>query len=305
MWINDADALKSHAIFFFSKIYTLDDTTFTPYGLSGLFPSLNPNEISEFAKPVSNMEIFKAISDMNLLKAPGIDGLNAGFYCNHWKTVGHFVCALVKDVFEGKGVPHEINRTLLVLILKKENPDSLKLHRPISLCTVMYKTVTKLIANWLKGLLPNLIGPTQTSFIPRRNIMDNVVIVQEVIQSIKRKSERVRFMIVKVDLKKEYDMLCWDFINDTLLDAGLPATMVKIIMDCIISPFMQILWNGETTSEFYPSRGIQQGDPISPYIFVLCIERLAQGINAKVNSGNWKTIARQIRNPSLAFVFCR
>ena len=143
--------------------------------------------------------------------------------------MGHFVCALVKDVFEGKGVPHEINRTLLVLILKKENPDSLKLHPPISLCTVMYETVTKLIANWLKGLLPNLIGLAQTSFIPGRNITDNIAIAQEVIHSMKRKIGRVGFMIVKVDLEKAYDMLRWDFINDTLLDVGFPNTMVKII----------------------------------------------------------------------------
>ena len=85
-------------------------------------------------------------------------------------------------------------------------------------------------------------------------------------------------------------MLKWEFIRDTLRDAGFPTTLTNLIMEYISSMSMQILWNGEPTDVFSPSRGIRQGDPLSPYIFVLCVERLAHGIEMAVRTGKWKPI---------------
>ena len=78
-------------------------------------------------------------------------------------------------------------------------------------------------------------------------------------------------MAIKVDLEKAYDMLKWEFIRDTLRDARFSIDFTNLIMECISSTSMQILWDGELTSEFSPSRGIRQGDLLSPYIFVLCV----------------------------------
>ena len=111
-----------------------------------------------------DQEIAKAFNDMGPFKALGVDGLNAAFYQRHWNVVGTFVCNLVKSVFNEAPIPLDINRTLLVLIPKKDNSDSLRLYRSISLCTVVYKSITKVITNRLKLLLPDLIGPAQTSF---------------------------------------------------------------------------------------------------------------------------------------------
>ncbi|KAL9412228.1 hypothetical protein AB3S75_045787 [Citrus x aurantiifolia] len=89
-------------------------------------------------------------------------------------------------------------------------------------------------------------------------------------------------MAIKVDLEKAYDRLSWEFIKETLEFVGLPTNFIRIIMECITSGSMQILWNGKLTESFKTSRGIRQGDPISPYIFVLCIERLSHIINREV-----------------------
>lgn len=93
-------------------------------------------------------------------------------------------------------------------------------------------------------------------------------------------------MAIKVDLEKAYDRVRWEFIHDSLIDAHLPQNLIDIIMRCTSSPHMQVLWNGSLTEEFVPSRGIRQGDPLSPYLFVLGMERLGHSILQAVVSGS-------------------
>ena len=112
------------------------------------------------------------------------------------------LCSFIKNIFNFNHIRAEINRTLLVLIPKVDNPISLKIFRPISLCTIPYKTVTKIIANMLQALLPDLIGPQQTSFVPGQYIIKNIVITQKVIHTMKKNVRGKRMMAIKVDLKR-------------------------------------------------------------------------------------------------------
>lgn len=113
----------------------------------------------------------------------------------------------MKDVFQDKCIPKDLNSTLLALVPKIENLSSLKLYRPISFYNVAYKTITKIIANRLQSVLPQLISPHQTSFVPGHYIMENIVIAQEVIHSMRKKTSAKGFMAIKVDLEKAYDHL--------------------------------------------------------------------------------------------------
>ena len=155
------------------------------------------------------------VFSMKPLKTLSTNGLHAIFYQSQWNIVGPSFCKFIDDIFITGKVPQEINTTLLILIPKVEHPTSLKMFRPISLCTIAYKTVTKIIANRLQALLPDLIGPNQTSFVHGRHIVDNIVVAQEVVHSMHRKTGKKGFMAIKVDLEKAYDQLNWDFIFDT------------------------------------------------------------------------------------------
>ena len=190
-----------------------------------------------------------------------------------------------------------------ILIPKVDHPENLSQFRPISLCNVRYKLITKVVANRLKCFMPKLIGPMQSSFVPGRHITDNIIIAQEAFFSMNRKKGKVGWMAIKVDLEKEYDRLNWGFIEDTLKDVGIPIKMLSVIMRCISSSSMRLLWNGQPTEEFVPSRGIRQGDPLSPYIFVLCMERLAHLISTKVQNGEWKPLTVAKKAPKLSHLF--
>lgn len=168
--------------------------------------------------------------------------------------------------------------------------------RPISLCNVLFKMIiTKSMVMRLKRVMPKLIGPAQSSFIPGRLSVDNIVIVQEAIHSMRRKMGRKGWMLLKLDLEKAYDRIRWDFLEDTLNAANLPEDWVRWIMrwimQCVTGPSMTLLWNGEKIEPFTPSRGLRQGDPLSPYLFVLCLERLCHHIDTSVGAGEWKPIS--------------
>ena len=140
------------------------------------------------------------------------------------------------------------------------------------------QTVTKIIVNRLQALFLDLIDIHQTSFVLGRCITENIIIAQEVVHSMRRKMGKKGLMAIKIDLEKAYDRLNWIFIHETLMKLSFPFYLVYLIMECITSNSMNILWNGELTGDFSPSRGVWHGDLLSPYIFVLCIERLSHGI---------------------------
>lgn len=154
----------------------------------------------------------------------------------------------------------------------------------------------------LKKLMPELIGPAQASFIPGRLSTDNIVVVQEAVHSMRRKQGRKGWMLLKLDLEKAYDRIRWDFLEDTLYAAKLPQVWIRWIMECVKNPGMSLLWNGERTEAFKPQRGLRQGDPLSPYLFVLCMERLCHQIEFSLANKEWKPIRLSRGGPALSHI---
>ena len=183
---------------------------------------------------------------------------------------------IVKKVFVERKVPEFLNRTHIALIPKIQGPETLGNNRPISLCNTIYKVVTKIIFARLRPHLEKIISPLQTAFVPGRKDIDNAIIVQEIIHTLSKKKRKVGYMALKIDLEKAYDKLEWSFIRDMLIRANLPTNLIDIIMSCVSTVSTSILVNGEALDPIYPSRGIRQGDPLSPYLFILCMDYLGQ-----------------------------
>ncbi|QHO46030.1 LINE-1 retrotransposable element ORF2 protein [Arachis hypogaea] len=288
-WLTESNDLKNWIVSFYANLYC-DYYDNVPFIISNAFPELSVADSERIGRMVSPLEIKEVVFAMGSLKAPGRDGIQAVFYQQHWQKVGVYLYNLVQNIFKNPTLVSDINETLLVLIPKIEPVSSLKHMRTINLCNVSYKVVTKILAKRLQTLMAKLVRPTQTSFVPGRHSSDNIIITQEVIHSIRNKKGGKGWMAIKIDLEKVYDRLKWSFINDTLMDIGFPSHITNLIYGCISSARMRVLWNGDELEEFTPSRGIRQGDPISPYLFVLCIEHLSQLIDAAVEHGFWKPI---------------
>ncbi|XP_031096925.1 uncharacterized protein LOC116001176 [Ipomoea triloba] len=267
---------------------------------SGGFPTLLQPQWDDFNKAITITEVHKALTDMAPFKAPGPDGFHAAFYQRMWSIVGESVFKLVKEAFDSGSLPPGLNDTLLVLIPKVKSPETVRQFKPISLCNVSYKIITKTITNRLKGILPSLVGPYQSSVVQGHQISDNILIYQEIMPTMRSKKGQTGFMAIKLDFEKAYNRLSWDFIRSTLAKIGFGEAWITLIMHCIQTPRMALIWNGEIIPQFTPSRGIRQGDAMSPAIFVLCMERLSQMITRSVSAGLWKGIRLSSSSPPLS-----
>lgn len=155
-------------------------------------------------------EVKQALFQFSGDKAPRLDGYPAGFYQKCWHIIGDEVLDALEAARNAGNFPKEINNTFLALIPKKENPSKWEEFKPISLCNMTYKLLSKIMANRLKKLLPVIISKEQTRFVPNRSILDGIIIVQEAIHSIQ--NQRQPNMLIKLDIKKAYDKVDWYFI---------------------------------------------------------------------------------------------
>jgi hypothetical protein len=230
----------------------------------------------DLLKTFNMVEVDVALQQMHPLKSPGPDGMSACFYQTAWPTVRHEVGSAVLDFLNGGSFEATINATYIALIPKIKNPSRITEYRPISLCNVIYKLIAKVLANRLKKVLPHIISANQSAFVPGRLITDNVLVAFEALQTMDvRMKGKAGYMALKLDMSKAYDRVEWDFLEAVMLKIGFASRWVEILMVCIRTVSYSILINGQPHGQIVPTRGIRQGDPLSPYLFILCAEGLS------------------------------
>ncbi|GKC82014.1 RNA-directed DNA polymerase, eukaryota, reverse transcriptase zinc-binding domain protein [Tanacetum coccineum] len=234
-------------------------------------------------------EVKEAVWACSSVKSPGPDGFNFKFIKRYWDLIKFEFFSFIKYFEKYGSLTRGCNSSFIVLILKNSDPLGIGDYRPISLIGCMYKVLAKLLATRLSKIIHKLIRPNQTAFLSRRQILDGCLIANEIFNV--AKAENLKLLLFKVDSEKAFDSVNWDFLIDIMHQMGFGPRWCKWIRACVSSTSISILLNGSPTREFTVERGLRQGDPLSPFLFLLVAEALQVMMIDACNKGIFKGLS--------------
>lgn len=204
-WCTDETILEQQAHLFFKNLFQANDYC-NPSSLQlQHIPSIGQELHEDLTQPVSFEEVRGALFSMSPYKAPGPDGFQPVFFRTYWHIVGMDVWEFVSKAFASGTIDPKLVETLIVPIPKVDEPSCLKEFRPISLCNVLLKLISKVLVCRIRPHLDSLIGPLQGSFIPGRGTTDNALVAQEIVHHMHKKKGKSGYLMFKIDFEKAYD----------------------------------------------------------------------------------------------------
>ena len=258
--LEDENSIGVAMVDYFKKIFTLASPSQFELILQGIEPKVTALMNVELTREFTVGKVEKTLKQMKALLALGPDGMSPIFYKSCWKFIGQDMIATSLSVLNSGLMPKNLNHTFISLIPKVKSPEIAKDFRSISLCNVLHKIISKTIANHLKKLLPKLVSESQSAFMSDGLISDNILVAFETLHHL------------QLDMSKAYDRVEWIFIEKVMEKLGFSGNWISLISSCIRSVSFSVLVNGEPHEHFTPNRGLSQGDLLSPYLFLLCVE---------------------------------
>jgi hypothetical protein len=299
IWLSDRAAIGGSFVSHFSNLFTSSCPPIEEEMLD-LFPSVITDDDNNFLCSIpTEPEVISAFSSLGSTKAPVPDGFTALFYKKYWPSVRADVLACIGNFFINNHLLNEHNHTFIALVPKQTGSHTVHQFRPISLCNIVYKIISKVLANRFKTLLPKIISPFQSAFVPGRNIQDNSILAHELLHNFNNKKGKGGLMFLKLDMEKAFDKMEWPFILSIMKKLGFHPIWISWIETCISSSHFSILINGSSFGNFSPGRGLRQGDPVSPFLFILGSEVLSHLLQREETLGNIRGMIIAKSNPAI------
>jgi len=246
------------------------------------FRGLSYVEGGGLIKPFLVEEVKAAIWDCDSFKSPGPDGINFDFFKDFWSDLKEDVMCFANDFHRNGKLSKGINSSFIALIPKVDSPQTLNEFCPISLVGSLYKIPAKLLANRLRQVIGSVISYAQYAFVKNRQILDWILIANDVVDEARKCKKEL--MMFKVDFEKAYDLVDWGYLYAMMGKICFSTLWRKWIKECVLTATSFVLGNGSPTDEFPLGRGLRQGDPLSPFLFLWVAEGLNVMMKAMVDA---------------------
>ncbi|KAJ0520505.1 putative RNA-directed DNA polymerase [Helianthus annuus] len=282
---------------YYESIFTENESNRPTFSNNG-FKVSTLDQSAMLVKRFSKEEIKEAVWCCGGDKTPGPDGFTFKFIKNFWDLFEKdFESTLEYFYVHGK-LNRGCNSSFISLIPKSNNPQTINNFRPINLIGCISKVVTKILSSRLKKVMDFLISDVQTAYIEGRSIMEGPLIMNELISW--AKCSKKKLMLLKVDFEKAFDSISWSFLDSVLSQMGFPALWRKWMMGLLKTARTSVLVNGSPTLEFEIQKGVRQGDPLSPLLFILAMEALHIATESAVQLGIFKGVTTPGEGPRVS-----
>ncbi|KAH9741659.1 hypothetical protein KPL70_002710 [Citrus sinensis] len=269
--------ISDHIVAYYQNLYTSSGTSSDFAEICSVIPNIVSQEenTSLTAIPKAN-EIKATVFSMDSHSAPGPDGFSGSFYQSCWDIIGADVVNSVQQFFSQGYLLPNLNSNFIVLIPKEPGANEISKFGPIGLENFIFKIILKILANRLGKFITRILSPQQTAFIKGRSIVESIGMVSENVNLLDRKNLGGNLGL-KLDIKKTFDSLEWNFLLHVLRCFGFSETFIKWVHTLLHSTKLSILINGCPCGFFSCSRGVRQGDPLSPLLVCLAKDVLSRG----------------------------
>ncbi|KAJ0755575.1 putative RNA-directed DNA polymerase [Helianthus annuus] len=299
VWVSNPVEIKENFFEFFSNLFS-EPLDLRPQVVCPNLESLSDIEAEQIIAPFSLFEIKEAVWDCDGDRAPGPDGFNFQFIKRFWDGFQNDFMRIFNKFHADGAINSCCSSSFIALIPKVKDPGSPSDFRPISLIGVINKVISKVLVNRIKKVMGKIISEEQTAFLAGRNIMDGPLILNELIAWMKNSKKRGMFF--KVDVHKAYDSLNWKFLDSIMQQMNFPPKWRGWVMSSVSSARASVLVNGSPTMEFNCSRGLRQGDPLSPFLFLLAMEALTGIMKKAMSIGLYQGIKCTSNGPLLSHI---
>ncbi|RVW99583.1 Transposon TX1 uncharacterized 149 kDa protein [Vitis vinifera] len=305
--LDNSESITEEILLYFKKLYS------SPPGESWRVEGIDWSPISEESasrldSPFAEVEIFNVIFQLDRDKASEPDGFTIAVFQDCWDVIKEDLVRVFAEFHNSGIINQNTNTSFIVLLPKKSQSKKISDFRPISLITCLYKVIAKVLSGRLRGVLHETIHSTQGTFVQGRQILDAVLIANEIVDE-KRRSGK-EGVVFKIDFEKAYDHVKWDFLDHVLEKKGFSSKWRSWMRGCLSSVSYVILVNGNAKGWVKASRGLRQGDPLSPFLFTIVADVLSRML-LKVEARNLlegfkiaaqKTPIRELPPPSLKLI---